>query len=476
MAELLGICVRKSDAVMPLPRISFTRFGPITHGKIDLAKFLIFVGRNNTGKSYLANLVWAFRNFRTAMLAGESQDKLLVPEWFRSWVERDHVAEQFSPLEIRGQDIEAVLNPWLAENGIKVARRVLSYEGVPVENLSIRLRGSIWIKKRPKLPPAFDTNKFSFLRSDFPSPSSWEISGKKFEKSGVEERIEDYSAQMLSVYASDSVYELFISIVEKFISADLDAGRSSSIYMPAARSGLMLSLPSLYSSLLENFTLSADGTASVNLPLGTVRFLQALTRAPAGAKPGRFSEIADFLEGEVVRGKVSRDGEQHGRFSYAPQGAKVNLPLHATSSLVSEMAPFLYLLNGHNIDQGLVLEEPEAHLHLSAQRAMARAIARLLSDGVSVALTTHSDTFVQQINVLGRLHRHPAKEDLMKRYGYVDNELIDLDSAHCYEFVKSRSATKVVRLDATDMGFAVPSLNETLIELAEETISTNLEN
>lgn len=43
--------------------IAVKNFGPIKSGSIDLSKrFYVFVGHNNSGKTYMANLVWSACN------------------------------------------------------------------------------------------------------------------------------------------------------------------------------------------------------------------------------------------------------------------------------------------------------------------------------------------------------------------------------------------------------------------------------
>lgn len=46
----------------------------------------------------------------------------------------------------------------------------------------------------------------------------------------------------------------------------------------------------------------------------------------------------------------------------------------------------------------LIIEEPEAHLRPNHQLSLARAIARLVRNGVRILVTTHSDYFLHQIS------------------------------------------------------------------------------
>lgn len=71
-----------------------------------------------------------------------------------------------------------------------------------------------------------------------------------------------------------------------------------------------------------------------------------------------------MLEKEILQGKLKQGQSPQPNFTYLPQGQKDDLPLHLTSSLVTELSPLILLLKQRNDYRWLILEEPEAHLHL----------------------------------------------------------------------------------------------------------------
>ena len=48
--------------------VSLTDFGRIESAKIDVSKFMVFVGENNTGKSYVLQLMWGIIENRSFIL------------------------------------------------------------------------------------------------------------------------------------------------------------------------------------------------------------------------------------------------------------------------------------------------------------------------------------------------------------------------------------------------------------------------
>jgi hypothetical protein len=171
-----------------------------------------------------------------------------------------------------------------------------------------------------------------------------------------------------------------------------------------------------------------------------------------------------------MHGKIEASEDEVPSFAYVPENTNMSVPLHAASSMITELAPFLILLKQGSSRQ-IIFEEPEAHLHLSAQRSMARALARLVNSGVNVLVTSHSDTFVQQINNLMHLYSHPQRSELMKALGYEDDDLINPQDAKAYEFSESGDKTHVAEVKREVEGFVVPTLNDTLAKLANETIA-----
>ncbi|WP_244434139.1 AAA family ATPase, partial [Azospirillum sp. B506] len=188
-------------------------------------------------------------------------------------------------------------------------------------------------------------------------------------------------------------------------------------YIPAARTGLMLSYDALVSSLFETMGRQQDVDAQANFPLPTIRFLQTVSRMRENKKT-RTYEIGEYIEKHIMHGTVMKDDSVKNKFMFSVDGTEIVLPMHVTSSLVTEIAPFAMYLKSGWFGEGIFFEEPEAHLHIEAQRTIARCLARLINIGVNVVITTHGDLFLQEINNLMHMHSHPRRDEIMKEFGY----------------------------------------------------------
>ena len=78
--------------------------------------------------------------------------------------------------------------------------------------------------------------------------------------------------------------------------------------------------------------------------------------------------------------------------------------------MVSELAPVVLYLR-HVVQQGdtLIIEEPEAHLHPTAQVEFTRLLAGAVKAGVRVVITTHSEWVLWELANLVRMSKLPME-------------------------------------------------------------------
>ena len=138
---------------------------------------------------------------------------------------------------------------------------------------------------------------------------------------------------------------------------------------------------------------------------------------------------------------------------------------------MGELTPLVVFLRSNISYRSLILEEPEAHLHPELQKRLTCALSRIVTAGIPVWCTTHSETIFQQVNNLMRLYGHPDRDALMAHYGYEADDLLNPEDVMAYQFVVDEQGTRVEPLDKTVDGFAVPSFNNALMRLAEETLA-----
>jgi len=435
--------------------------GKVGHAEISMAPLVLLVGRNNTGKSYIATLLWALLHAQTLIWRSDARDRR--PEWckvFAAQIERNEPAKVEVTQELAGELIKH-FNCLLGQNGRELLRDVFAYEGFEQTAIHVGADQPFLPFSAEVLPiaesvePQRSSVLFRIVNPDVLDSTRLRIAPPPpflLREPGLTDHI------VTDSIVTELIYRVLLG----------PRNRRQTLYTPAARTGLMLSLRVMITQLF-----ASDSPARVILPRPLRDFLQRLTIPPLAprSRGSKQEDIATWLENEIMHGKIEVSNDPVPSITYEPENTKISLPLHAASSMITELAPFMILMKqGYPIGQ-IIFEEPEAHLHLSAQRSMARALARLVNAGINVLVTSHSDTFVQQINNLMHLYNHPQKTELMKKLGYDEADLINPEDAKAYEFSETRDKTAVYEVKKEPEGFVVPTLNDTLTRLAKETIA-----
>lgn len=452
-----GVTIQQgSDIGRPsrLPTLTVTDFGRVAQATIKLAPLTLLVGRNNTGKSYVASLLWSVRSASWGLYP-TARTKLPAPSWFASYIDAS-VGVETEPLKIEASEVFSHVNTWLLEHGNSIVSDLMTLPEMTVGSFEMHGEGAIWLSRSPKRPSWLNEG----LTSDFQT-TDWRLSWNK------DDEIVDDNGSFNSFGDSEADF-LYNIIVHRLLTRNISAHWGRACYIPAARTGLMLSLKELAASTFQAFGLPRD-EAQRQFTRPTIDFLSTITRDSTSAyRKNATSSIADFLQQSVLQGGLTVEGKGVPTFSYQPDGSLLKLPMHAVSSMVTELAPILTIFRVALFSGGLIIEEPEAHLHLSAQRYMARALVRIVNLGVPVVVTTHSDTFVQQINLLMQLANVDDEGVTVAELGYLPEDVLDPDMAVAYEFVARDGRTFVEEANKLEDGFVIKSLNETLIQLARD--------
>ena len=176
-------------------------------------------------------------------------------------------------------------------------------------------------------------------------------------------------------------------------------------YLPAGRAVLLDSFDAVVGSLIDQAsTLSAVPPTVTGVSADFLRQLVSLARL----KPEKRNSPASEIEEKVLKGSISinkGDKIQFPQFGYKPANwTGQELPLKNASSMVSEVGP-IALYDKHVVTPGqlLIVDEPESHLHPALQVELFRQLARLVSEGKRVLVTTHSEWVTEELaNIVRR--------------------------------------------------------------------------
>ena len=409
-------------------RLEVADFGPIARANVEFRPLTVFVGPSNTGKSYLAVLLYALHRCLGGGASRGGMFRRAGSFWFSGMLDAEHL----------GDSLLANSRAWLAGRDehskalAKQLRLALVRAPGPRTRLAEEIRRCFGADDLTALNRRRKSKAGAIVRFDGPvgrhgelrwalafASAQTRLSNLAFDLDLAQLRANLPSAHGIDAQALDDfeTRHIVAQTVEDHLRALAGAAARPAYYLPADRTGVMHSHQVVVGTLVQSAT-TAGLRPSTDVPMlsGVLAdFLNELI-AIGGDYPRRrrsgASELATPLERNLLQGAVllRRNAANYPSFTYRPADWDEELPLMRTSSMVSELAPVVLYLR-HVLDAGdvLIIEEPEAHLHPAMQAMLARELARLVRAGLRVVLTTHSEWLLEQIANLVTLSELPEQ-------------------------------------------------------------------
>jgi predicted ATPase len=444
--------------------VEIENFGPISSGKINIRPLTVFIGPNNSGKSYTAMLIHSIFESISSYV---SPLGILYELYFRQDSQLTGLIKEISETTERlVKDLEEKGECEIPRRLIDIMREVFKHicetklgseitrlfacplkELIKAEEISSTLRigfnsyniDLLLSDKGLKLVghPQLDL-RIKIKIAERPSAPSRVVIGK--------------NEILIEVIRGLPLGLLEDLILRTYISCFLGDTLPSCYYLPAARSGILQGHKALVASIMRR--IPYVGIEKLEIPTFSgvvVDFLSSIITLPR--EKGPLYQLAQELENELLKGEIlirtPEEKYSYPEISYSFQ--KAEIPLHRASSSVSELAPLLLYLK-YYIKPGsvLIIEEPEAHLHPENQRILAKFLVRLVRSGVYVIITTHSDYLLEQLNNFILLSKiEPEKR---KQHGYQENDFLKPDEVAVYVFYydKDSSGHKIKEVKVTE--------------------------
>lgn len=392
--------------------VDVQNFGPIRRGTFDLRPLTVFTGKNNTGKSWLASIVYALFSYSSS-----TKYRSFVRERqhdFRSkgmtkfvdnpsrWIDN---LEKRSCIELNDDEINTVSSfldfnrqaKLIAEEIFRCSRAVEpdntirtnseSDTTILVRNSEFNSKGGLSTEYTLNVTNSLAALKASIDKSflvDKREKQNFLRILRLLQKSEArDERLR------LSTFLFEDILEL---IDEKTMLT-----KKNALYLPAERVGLINNYRTFVSSVLqENIDYNSLQSSGVNLD-----FIRKLLDIPQnGGETDSLSKVS-YLERDLLMGKieVSHDSFNIPQFFFNPPTMTEKLPLNIASSMVSQIAPVVLFLRYYTKTHRMfIVEEPEAHLHPENQVKFIQEICRWVRMGYEVLLTTHSEWIIEELS------------------------------------------------------------------------------
>ncbi len=459
-------------------RLVVDHLGPVEHGEVELRPLTVFIGRNNTGKTYVAQALYACRQAVRSVMrrpAEEfSDEELTTLEAFtrerRDALVNGGATRQGLPVQLH-EYVARALKDGLEDAGREVFLRLKATFGIDDLTRITSWGNGKGLRFEVKSSGIGGADVCLFGSGGTTAPvgsvlHNLEIDWTEFDDFFPPLTLFDQETgreEQKGLY-SHLAWVITQSYWHSFLENALLGGRTH--YLPAGRSGLLnawtdvvklriqlekerYGLPSFADPSLDGVALDFITSLADVLGHGSRRrfrpygFLGPEHPSEQDALKPAIALLKVLMEGTI---SPESDSEIVPTLAYEQDGHSIAIR-HA-SSMVADLAPLAIwverLLAPGDL---LIVDEPESHLHPEAIRLVARVLIRLANCGVQVVCATHSSIFINELsNCLLRHETSITTSDEMAPE-YTSDDFLAIDDLAVHRFVRSE-ANKMVTVES----------------------------
>ena len=428
--------------------LSVRNFGPIAEADIELRPLTVFVGPSNTGKSYLATLIYALHQFfgdsSERVKGGRDSGPFKDISTDNITLSREDIARLIALADKGRLHAET---PRYSDGRLNVAampdnvsalvRRVINSIEYASGTLDDEIARCFGLGKTQSMIhyPGSDRAGFS-IRGNASNESSDNGSFSHEITVTKQGTVIDFSlSDTMPVYGRSHIDLPWHPSTPEDVAATREQNAriylgilagvafaycAGHLYRPAhyllsSRANLMHTHQAIVQSLIAGA--SRAGTQPSMSPTFSGLLGDFLERIVSLGNPNAQRKESDYplaqdLEQNLVGGEIRIASNPVGypEFLYRPYGWERDIPLANTSSMVSELAPVVLYLR-HVVQPGdtVIIEEPESALHPAMQVELTRLLAAAVKAGIRIIITTHSEWILEELANLVLMSELPVE-------------------------------------------------------------------
>lgn len=437
-------------------------YGKIKSAEVEVSPLTLFVGDNNSGKSYLLALLWGIEFFGVESLIGreylqsKETDRLIA--WIAKQIESTiENGKQVVHLGEIAELLQIILDNELEKNKNNLVKKIFNSQTIDIGKLRIELMDV----QDKELYFQLSENKERLQAYDERGTEVFSIGTFVYSNRG------DHIKKELKWFVLTQIYCVLMEIGwnEQFHFTD------THIYLPAARTGFMLTKDIINKFGRKNTFNIYHETEPVTPFIRPINQFLDVMDDLSMEKSGNEEclKLVSDLEKEMTHGTIEFNAMPNKEVQYVPVGYEKSISLRLASAVVTELSPLILILKHKNSIKKFYYEEPEMCLHPQLQHKMGKFIVRAVNSEIGMVITTHSDIILQHINNMIKLAKREDCQEICEKFGYTKQDLLSAKQVKVYQFEeKEVEKTEIKELVCGENGFAVPTFNDALDMIMDE--------
>lgn len=429
-------------------KLSVKEYGKIESAEIEIKPMTVFVGSNSSGKSYLLTLMYGLLTLPAVLLfKGIDFDSKLAHEVKRIIASLGNDIYQFDNEEL--ELMNRLLNQQLHINKKDIIKYLLNEE-IMIEDISVTIDKEAFFSVKKE----YDTDDVCKV---FPV---WSDGACKSGYTYVEEETDNKTVEHV-------IWAIMQYLLRK--SYNEEGREDAVVYLPAARTGLMLAYKDLAGKALnDKYGDEEPYMHRSRLTRPIIDFVNKVAGISTDYVNNETKSAVKFIEDKIIGGRLVPQKTPLVGVEYLPFDCDRVIPLYLSSSLITELSSLVLFLS-YSYLKLIFFEEPETALHPKLQKELGRVLIRLVNIGIPIFVSTHSDIIVQHLNNMLKIAKETNKYEVASKLEYDIDDIISENKIGIYQFqVDVRGRSTVEQLSCGQYGFEINSFYDTFISMSRE--------
>jgi predicted ATPase len=422
-------------------KLKVKNLGPIKQGEIDLSKrFSLFVGYNNSGKTYMSQVIWSLLDFWSEtnppkqLIFSESYSFTFKKNIFDTYLE--DLKDPSNTVSFKIEDIKAVYENHYNEIRDKVISNFnINNKISSFDNLEISFPNDIHNFKNQEIIQSIGVGEYFYTFEKLAGSLNLKLI-KHFDNNDNVQLPIDYSEEekvLLQCFLYDFITSIFT----------IDREKDDKFFLPADRSFYAAYYKFIYASIKEDFekfkqqrknknrdmAIESNYTSSVNDLISNIYDLNLKTRKESIIYQDLIEELQKVIGGDIVTKSSNQDISSLAKFKLKMENQE-ELDMHLSSSSVNQLTTLYLYLKYWAKESGntLIIDEPEENLHPRNQIMLLNVLMKFAKRSNNrVIITTHSPLMTDAVN--NHLHLGYLSEKYHKDIAALISENnLDLDA------------------------------------------------